>query len=1117
MSIHPNGPTGPRPFPTARRHELFPIKENDDVTMVPRALKQSVERAGKTPAHLADMSVRELATLMDKDGNEVGIGIAPEVLVNRAELAYRETVQIHANVAAMVRLLERERETSRETGISGFSDLFAIGEMTGARDNSDAALHQLREYLGVIEDDLYGPIDAETKKRSGGLRDRIRKAYRDLKDRSPDAKYHTMDEAYERGAPSPYDALFGLIRRGDALKKYASYRDARRQIDAAGEKERVLQGMAALRLRAEKFQVPSDPPRAIKTQSVETILLTELRSDVEALAARCLAARVFSIPESLSQPEALEAVSKLLARALETTTVGMLRDSRAAFVSHRATLQEDLARRLSDPRNNELAQLVQEREIGTMLTNYWKHNDTFIPVGEIAEDLATLRDLVLAPGGKVARVILYGPPGTGKTEQLRQIAKDNGQKCRVISVHESSSFETLVGMHQLPLPRAETMRDADAFWSEIQPMETGALAAYVAPEILSQFAGLTVEEKASDFKRWYKMKLDLARTVAAIGAVAPDDPRVAKARQEALAAWLDQPLSEGLRDGDIIVLDEIDKAGKGLEGVFDLLTRRPGQEFHPAGRTEPFRIHPDARVVATTNYGDAQTERSGGGDLPPAIVNRFPEKRKVGFLQPETELKLLEIMTTPPESPKLTLLSEQEYKMAAKLISYVLPRLRTLYLRPGDLTFISPISVRTLENICAHIVDQSTRSRALNSDGKPRHFLEAAWDVLTAGPWKDEEAPKIKEMIFTMFADSGVFNELNETDAEPKYLVASHITGIAANKTLAKIATAGLRNPATKLPANFSMSRKVVESGRAPAVALYEPLLFTSSRLVESDEEISWRRAIEDEGGDPETQSKLDQATAAWLMERKGITEDVQKNEAAYMAADLEIVRRHFGSFVTAPDDVQVFLNRMQENAMRERSPEEFARVGIAINALIQSACEREVKNGGADFTFALDLTAVPPLDWLGHGHKAGTLQLAGRTGKYTAREMSGGTVEVKGEAGDNFAYSMRGGKAKASKVGGRAFQRMSGGDGEVDEAGDRFGFCLEGGTIYANVAGARAGNQAKFGEIFVGQAGVRMGEQSEPGVTIHVESQNTTLPGSQVKAKIIVGKWLWDVVETVE
>ena len=740
MSIHPNGPQGPKPFPTARRQDLFPIKENDEVTMVPRALKLAVERAGKPPSHIAEMAVRELATLKDEKDVELGIGIAPDVLVNRAEAQYRDIVLRHSNLSRLIRLLERERELSKDSGISGVTEIFAIGEIYGVHDRSSDELDHLRQDLGAIEDDLYGPLDAETKKRSGGMRDRIRKAYRDLKGLTPDARLLSNDKnADERGGLSPYDALFGLVRHGDALRKFGSYREVSRQIAAAGAKERILQSMGALRLKAEGMQVTA--AGVPKSASIEKILMLELREDLEAIAGRCLFSGTVTAKESLTPSQALEAVTMQLARTLEVMTGSMLRDSRDAVISHRRTLRQDLAMRLRDPRNNELAQLVQEREVGGLIDSYWKRGDTFLPVGEIADDLATLRELVLAPGGKVSRVILYGPPGTGKTEQLRQIAKDNNQKCRVISVHESSSFETLVGMHQLPLPRAESMRDAVEYWAEIGAMDDEALGKFVPSPILRQFVGTSDTEKAADYRAWYKMKFELAKTIAAIGAVSPDDPRVAKARQEALAAWLDQPLSEGLREGDIIVLDEIDKAGKGLEGVFDLLTRRPGGEFHPAGRTEPFRIHPDARVVATTNYGDAQTERSGGGDLPPAIVNRFPIKREVRFLGPETEMKLFEVMTTPPESPRTTLLSKQEYKMAKKIITYVLPRLREKYLKPGDLTFISPISVRTLEDICNYLVDKTTRTRAINREGNPRHFLEAAWDVLTMGPWKNEDKP----------------------------------------------------------------------------------------------------------------------------------------------------------------------------------------------------------------------------------------------------------------------------------------------------------------------------------------------------------------------------------------
>ncbi|MDP3985422.1 MAG: AAA family ATPase [bacterium] len=760
-----------------------------------------------------------------------------------------------------------------------------------------------------------------------------------------------------------------------------------------------------------------------------------------------------------------------------------------------ATRKGGIERLLQDARNSDLAEMIQEREVKQLLRMYHIEKKRFLPVGAIKEDVESLDRIVSSPRGPILRALLYGPPGTGKTEVLREIGARHGQKVRVISLHETSTFETLVGTQQIPLPKAETLQDAETFWKTISEASSEEAAAHVPAGILEEFSGATPEEKLQDFKGWFEAKLKTARVAAAIGAVSPDDPRVKKAYQEALAAWLDQPLTEGLMNGDLVILDEADRAGNALEGLQDVLTRRPGDMYQPPGRPKSFRIHPEARVAMTANWGDLQTEATaGGGRFSSAIVSRVVEKRKVGYLDSDTEQKLFEIMVTPPESPHRSLLAQDERDAAYALISKVFPKLRDLYLKPGELQFVTPVSVRTLENIARRLVDDTTRTRVKDKSGNPVHFIEAAWQEIASGPFREDQRERILEQLAMIFAEKGIFHNLgNAGGSEPWYLQAARITGIDASRvkvfmgmTVEEEQVAAAAGGIFELPKDFSLGKKIANANRAKNMALFEPLQFTSARGIKLEAERERRRLIEEYGGNYETQERLQSVLRNWSAFDAGLPQEIRDDPEKRLSADVDFLTEQIVGLDVSSGDIQLFVEQLERS--RTGSPDLWKRGGLLLSLVVNRFFEFMPEDQWSAVSIELDLKKTPKLDYVGFRLPGGALNIDGELGDYAGRELAGGTL-AGFTAGSKTAYGMTKGHVVFESIGDRGGQKMKGGQMEITVlAGERLGMDMEGGKITASTAGARAGFRAR-GKLIIETAGERLGEELKHGGTIEVES----------------------------
>ncbi|MFZ6015535.1 MAG: hypothetical protein ACOYUZ_04245 [Patescibacteria group bacterium] len=1095
-------------LPAEKRFDIAPALEDGRAVFMSARLRKSAEAKG-----LSDL-------LISKDGVSEYVG-AEDVADGMVEIdnsnqeaadAYLTIVSLRRELRLRLEAMDKAREIESETGLQGLAGLFADQVKS-----HDTEYHKIQTDYQEI-DNLLKEIRSQTmqvRHLSKGVKSiNAANDKQKLQERNQilERAWNALMEIYARRSlrmpdAIPHDAstikkqakvmLYGLARQGDAKRKYAVYAKDQQHIGEQEQKLEIFSKILRLRQVLEN-KLQAGGYKQNSKRIIDEELAGELDQVVEELAQSGLIAKPGNMPDDVYRANLKSYILSQLEMPAEVMRVELAEKQKQ--LAERRQCWQDV---LTDARHADLAEYARDKEVEELLRLYHISGKRFIPVGNIKRELSELDQIITGPNGPILRAFLYGPPGTGKTESLREIGNLHEQRVRVISLHETSTFETLVGMHQIPLPKAETVADAERFWLSIKNLNPIDVAKEVPTEVLTAFAGKDLTEKAADFKRWFEIKLKSARAVAALGAVSPDDPRVRKASQAALAAWLDQPLAEGLINGDLIILDEADRAGNALEGLQDLLTRRPGDEYQPPGRPGSFKIHPDARVVMTANWGDAQTEFSGGsGRLSAPIASRVVEKRSIGYLDPDTEMQLFEIMTSNPDGRSM--LTASEYRMAECLIKNIFPRLRDFYLHPGELQFLTPMSVRTLENIKRRLIDETTRTRTRDSRGDLIMLVEAAWQEVSAGPFRDDQRERIINELAKIFSDSGIFNHLPAGTGASKSQIAAQVMSLDAAKTAGFMGEAvAFKGDGQPVTAEVLLGQYLAKEERAQNKALKKQLRFLSPGKAKILEQEQMRREIEDMGGTPEIQAEFDRMRRMLADMVSNLTPAEVSNPERLLKAGVELIENELrGKKLSIPmRDIELLCQRL----VAEQS-QQAVKDGLLLQMIINKTLSEMPQEDAKKAVFRLDLTASGnngaglPLDHLGHAMPAGTLIIKGIAGEFTARELCGGTVLLE-EAGDKLAYGMKSGTVKANKVGRRACRRMRGGIVEIKIAGDRLCQEMTGGTVSADTAGNFAG-QGMSGFLKIGRAGDRLGEDMATQGTINVTSHQGL--GRNIKGTIV-------------
>ncbi len=1073
-------------LPAEKRFDIAPAKEvtrtgTEIPVFMSDRLRKTSETQGWNEEALRKMGVVEFKANEIQDGS-----VSVNADLRLASETYFKIVSLRHELAARIESLAAAKNQEKRTGLKGLARLFENGiedqatELKGLREEFailDGWLKELKRAMSEVVKTAHGqkakPNKQETEARSKSGLARLAAMRRFTRESEDSLLLPTNVENIERHAR---EMLYALARRGDAERKYLVFSREEKFQKELESKNEFFSEVVRLRQTMED-DLSRNGFGQHSEKSIRSLAASGYESEIQALADKALNLGLVTVPEGFDISKAKAAImEQILVQLGEPSTV--LRKRLEERNRQAADMKSRLVDTLAHARHADLLELVLEREVKGLMHDYHVRKKRFIPLGQIKTEMEELDRIVTGPNGPILRAFLYGPPGTGKTESLREIGARRGQNVRVISLHETSTFETLVGMHQIPLPKAETLADAERFWHSIENSSVEGLVKSIPTEVLEQFQGEDLGQKALDFKKWFEAKLMAARSVSAIGAVSPDDPRLRKAQQAALAAWLDQPLAQGLIDGDLIILDEADRAGNALEGLQDLLTRHPGQKFHPPGRPESFTIHPKSRVVMTANWGDVQTEMSGGqGRISAPIASRVLEKRKIDYLDPETETQLFEVMTSTPDAQSM--LCEEEREMAKCLIEKIFPVMRDMYLRPGELQFITPMSVRTLENIKRRLIDETTRTRVLGVDGQPVHFVEAAWKELSSGPFREDQRERIIGVLGKFFAESGMFNHLDLGLEHPglKHQVA-FLTGLDAKTVEGYLGAEQDRSHGdVVVPKGYSFGKQLKGKTRAKNSSLNQTLILPSPRVENNELELEWKREMEDRGGNPEVQRQLQNLASEWIAERGNYPFNMEDPNQAddVLAADVRYLSNKLNGIDVTSGDVRLLLERLGEmdglnaDGVRER-------MGLLISLAINKVIGNMPKEQRSRFVIELDLAQSAGLDYVGYRMPAGRLILTGTAGNFLGRELDGGTI-VAQEAGDKLGFDMRNGEIRIQTAGKRTCQRMRGGTVLVEKCGERLAMDAKGGTVTANETGDYAGQRSNA-YITIGRAGSRLGEE---------------------------------------
>ena len=235
-------------------------------------------------------------------------------------------------------------------------------------------------------------------------------------------------------------------------------------------------------------------------------------------------------------------------------------------------------------------------------------------------------------------VLLVGETGTGKTTVCQLYADAIGKKLHIINCHQHTETADFLGGLRPARGRAFQVqalaKRVDAFEESVAAAFGGEAAmAVVSPEDATQdemVAALEARIEAAS------KRLEGPEATEAVDALRAEVPELKEAcvNCRALFVWEDGPLLTAMRNGDLLLVDEIslaeDAVLERLNSVLDparmIVLPEKGREL------EEVVAAPGFRLLATMNPGGD----FGKKELSPALRNRFTEVCTLGLAHSRT-------------------------------------------------------------------------------------------------------------------------------------------------------------------------------------------------------------------------------------------------------------------------------------------------------------------------------------------------------------------------------------------------------------------------------------------------------------------------------------------------
>lgn len=227
-------------------------------------------------------------------------------------------------------------------------------------------------------------------------------------------------------------------------------------------------------------------------------------------------------------------------------------------------------------------------------------------------------------------VLLVGNPGSGKTSICDAVASVRSQHLRTINMHQNSEVADLLGSQRPVRNRSDKIRDAvsAAVTSALLPdADSMHAAAHGLHSLLGSIArALSPASGVSDQSR---EQLRALRSILG--------------QASAYFTWIDGPVIEAMRQGDMVLLDEISLADDSvLERLNSLL--EPDRTIMLVEKAHAADLS-DVRVIAHDRFELVATMNPGGDygkkELSPALRNRFTEIWVPLISEPSDRLAIL--------------------------------------------------------------------------------------------------------------------------------------------------------------------------------------------------------------------------------------------------------------------------------------------------------------------------------------------------------------------------------------------------------------------------------------------------------------------------------------------
>ena len=272
-------------------------------------------------------------------------------------------------------------------------------------------------------------------------------------------------------------------------------------------------------------------------------------------------------------------------------------------------------------------------QVGRVLVPISASGDNFSPpqsVFSVTRHAAVLLESVARAVTCQEPVLLVGETGVGKTTSVQFLAEKTGRKLRVVNMNQQSdSADLLGGFKPVSLQRSlHRLREmfvqlfCETFSTNNNAKFLGHLDTCFtdhrwndAIQLMNHTLKAAMNKVRNDkllYPRWKEIKSKIKISI----------DLVKRTDLATVFAFIEGILTEAIKDGDWILLDEVNMAPASvLECLSQLLDKNGSVTLYEAGEHKSITRHPDFRLFACMN----PATDTGKCDLPPGLRNRFTE------------------------------------------------------------------------------------------------------------------------------------------------------------------------------------------------------------------------------------------------------------------------------------------------------------------------------------------------------------------------------------------------------------------------------------------------------------------------------------------------------------